>query len=59
MVKVSRGVVLGCGISTPFVKLGYLDAILWLGIKVQILVCFTKVTVCSRACAHIQISTDL
>jgi len=46
MVKVSRGVVLGCGISTPFVKLGYLDAILWLGIKVQILaVCFTKVTI--------------
>ena len=46
MVKVSRGVILRCGISTPFGKLCYLDAFLWLGIKIQILaVCFTKVTI--------------
>ena len=35
--KVPRGAVLGCGISIPFRRLCHLEAILFLGIKIQIL----------------------
>ena len=45
-VKIPHGAVRGCGINIPFRSLCHLDALLWLGIKIQILaVCFTKATI--------------